>query len=120
VPHRAFGEHHAIGEHDGFVERAVAIRVFQSHDAMRLLDELLVGLVVRPGRIRNVEAALLIEVGLDGTENVIGAGDQFDLKTIRQGEHVRADLELSSARKHRQQNRQREKQAVMHDGIFRA
>ena len=37
VPHRTFGEHHLVGEDRALVEPAVAIRVFQPKDPVRLL-----------------------------------------------------------------------------------
>ena len=36
-PHRAFGKHHFVGEHDTLVKPAVPVRVFQPHDSVRLL-----------------------------------------------------------------------------------
>src|SRR5205814_6841881 len=61
----SFGEHHLVGEHSCLVELAGALGDFEPNDAVRLLLELHVHLLVGTRRIADVEPALLIEVGAD-------------------------------------------------------
>ena len=60
------------------VELAVAVGVFEPHDAVRLLFELLFDLLVRAGRIGDVEPALVVEVGDDRPVDQRRPGGQFD------------------------------------------
>src|SRR5205814_1414044 len=81
VPERAFGEHHLVGESGGFVEEAVVVGVFEAQDAVRSFFELFLDFVAGTGGVGNVKAALLVEVGGDGSIDQRRGGDFFDRKT---------------------------------------
>ena len=81
-PHGALGQHHAIGEHRAAIEDAVAVRVLEAQDAVRLLGELLLDLGVRARRLGDVEAALLVEVGDDRPLDERRPGDAHDLEAV--------------------------------------
>src|SRR4029079_6029352 len=74
-PHRAFREHHLVGRHNALVELTVAVGVLEPNDPMWTLSELLVGFVVRSGRIRDVETSLVIEVRADRSIDEGRSGD---------------------------------------------
>ena len=48
-PHHALGQHHFIGERNALVEAPVAVAVFEPHNTMRFLFELLLNFVVGAG-----------------------------------------------------------------------
>ena len=60
IPQATLGKHNLVREDSRFVESSIAIRVFQAHDPMRFLLELLVGFVIRPRRIRHIQPPLFI------------------------------------------------------------
>ena len=74
------------------VERAVAVGVFQPHDAVRPLLELLFDRVVRAGRFGDVEPALIVERGDDGPLDQRRAGDELDGEAVRHGRRRRGDF----------------------------
>ena len=47
APHRPLGKHHVIGKHAALVESPVPLRVFQPHDPMRRMLDLLLDILVR-------------------------------------------------------------------------
>ena len=63
VPQTTFREHHLVRENGGFVEGTIGFSLFEAHDAVGLLLQLLVGLFVRTGAIGNVKAAFIVEGG---------------------------------------------------------
>ncbi len=65
---------------------AVAVLVLEPHDAVRAIGELLFDLVVRAGRVGDVEAALLVEVRDDGPIDQRRPSDAHDLEAGRHGE----------------------------------
>src|SRR5439155_9536468 len=93
-PEAALGEHYLVREHDRFVEASVAVRVFQTHDAMGWIRKLLVGLLVRAGGIRDVKPALVIETGANRPLHQRWAGDELDLKAVGKSERLRGEFEL--------------------------
>src|SRR5439155_3775599 len=94
VPETALREHYFVGKHDRFVEPSVAVCVFQTHDVVRWVRKLLVGLLVRAGGICDVEPALVIETGADRPLHQRWAGDELDLKAVGNSERLRGEFEL--------------------------
>ena len=95
-PHRAFGKHQPVGENCALIETPVAIAVREPHDAMRLVGELLVGLVVRAAGVGNVEPPLLIEIAGDRAIDEWRAGDEFHDEAVGNRERLRAEFEVRS------------------------
>ena len=93
-PHRPFGEHHVRHEHRRLVVLPVAAGVFEADDAVRLRLDLLGDLLVGPGRVADVEPALLVERGDDRPLDLRRSGDQFDGEPVGQGERVAVELDL--------------------------
>lgn len=93
-PQATLRQHHLVREGDRLVEASIAIRVFEPHDAMRFLRELLFHFVIRAGGVGDVEAAQFIEVRFDRARDEIGASHEFNFESIWQREIVRADFEL--------------------------
>ncbi len=85
-PHRALGQHHPVGKDDARIEAAVAVLVFEAHDAMRAIGELLLHPVVRARGVRDIQAALVVEVRDDGTVHERRAGDALDREAGRHGQ----------------------------------
>ncbi len=79
-PHRAFGEHHAVREHDALIEAAITVAVFEADNAMGALFELDLDLRIRAGRVGDVEPAPLVEVGDDRPIDEGRPGHQLDLE----------------------------------------
>ena len=84
-PHRAFREHHSIGEDHALVEAAVAVGVFEADNAMRALFELDLDLRVGAGGVGDVEPAPLVEVGDDRAIDEGRPGHQLDLESRGHG-----------------------------------
>ena len=85
-------EHHLVGEHDRLVELAVAIGVFEAQNAVLWILELLSRLLVRPGRIGDIEPSPVIEARAHWAQNDVGVRDELDVEAVRQCELVRADF----------------------------
>ena len=94
VPHRPFREHHLVGEDGALVEFAVAVGVFQSQNPVRSFLELLLHILIRTGRIGDVEPPLFIEVRGDRPIHQRRPGGQLDLEAGRQREGVAIQFDL--------------------------
>ncbi len=86
-PHRSFGKHHAIGKHHARVEAAVAVRVFEAHDPMRSIGELLFNAIVRAGGIGDVQPSVVVEVRHHRPVDERRSGDALDREAGRQPKH---------------------------------
>ena len=96
-PHRAFGKHHLVGEDDRLVELAVAVGVFQTHDAMRFFGELLFDFVVRARRVGDIQPPLLVKIADNRPVDQRRPGDLFNLESLRKGELVSFECEFGRA-----------------------
>ena len=108
IPEAALREHHLVRVFDRFVESSVAIAVFETDDAMRWVGQLLVRFLVRAGRIRDIEPALVVEAGADGSIHQRRPGDQFHFEAVRHGEGLGREFEFTRvSERNNQEDRER-------------
>ena len=82
----ALRQHHAVGKDRAFVEAPVTVGVGQPENAVRLVGELLLHLVVRAGRLGDIQSPLFVEVRDDGAIDQRGTGDTLDREAGRHRE----------------------------------
>ena len=119
-PHRAFGKHHLVGEHDARVEPAVTVLVLEAHDPVRLVGELFFDSVVRSRGVGDVEPPLLVEVRDDRAVHDRRTGDALDFEPGGNREDLIGDRRLSPrAREHERSEDDRCKPDSEHRGFHR-
>ena len=101
--HHAVGKREAVGKNSALVVNAVTVRVFETTDPMGWIEQLFVGLVVRAGRIGDVQPALVIEAGADRPLDQGRTGDEFDFEAVGNGQRLAGEFEFSSKGERSQQ-----------------
>src|SRR5262249_26767732 len=76
------------------VEDALALGVFESDDAVGRVLELVGRLLVRPGRVSDVQPPAIVEAGYDRPIDERRPGDQLDGEALGEGEGVAVELHL--------------------------
>ncbi len=94
-PHRSLRKHHLVGEDGALVEDSVPVAVLEPHDPVRLLLELLLDIVVRARRVRDVQPPLVVERGRDRPVNERRTGDPVDRESLRHFDRAAVDLGLA-------------------------
>ena len=97
-PHRAFRQHHLVGEDHAAVEAPVAVRILEAHDPMRPVGELPLHPVVRSRGICDIQPAEVVEVGDDRTVDEGRTRHTLDLEPGWHGE-TRAGIGLQRLRR---------------------
>ena len=93
-PHRPFRQHHLVGEDDALVETAVAVRVFQPDDSVRLVGQLLLDVVVRAGGVGDIQPALSSKSATIGRST---SGGPATRSTSKPGGAVRVNADCDGA-----------------------
>ena len=94
-PHCAFGKHHLVGKDGALVELAIAVRVHEAHDAMRLFRELLFHGIIRARTVGYVEFTRVPKRHRDGPVHERWPGCEFHRQSFGQRESVDTDFEFS-------------------------
>ncbi len=94
VPEASLGKHHLVGEHHRLVEHPVAVGVLQAQDAVGGILQLLVRRLIGSGRIRHVEASLVIETGAHRAWRDSGKVGPLHRKALGHGEAVPIEVEF--------------------------
>ena len=96
VPQRPFRHHQPLGVDRAAVERAIAIAVLQTEDAVGGILHLFGDGDVRAAGFGDVEPATLVEIDRDGALDERRRRGDFDGVAIGDGDHAGVDVELSS------------------------
>ena len=97
MPEAAGGEHEVVGEDAALVKDAIAVAVAQLQDAVGLVFELLGDGFIAAGGFGKVEAALVVEAGLDGAFYEGRGGGDFEGVVVREREVAVSQGEFGSA-----------------------
>src|SRR5207247_6592886 len=94
VPQASFRKHHFVRENIAFLELAIGIGILEPHYSMGLLLELLIGFVIRAGRVHYIQPPLFIERCINWPIHQRRPGDQLDFESIGHSECLTWKLEL--------------------------